>query len=82
MLLIPSIDLRGGHCVRLLKGEFDGKDEIVVGAIRDDENKLRRLDFKGVASAPPPAPPSPEKVPSAPEAAEGGDAGAAATPAE
>jgi phosphoribosylformimino-5-aminoimidazole carboxamide ribotide isomerase len=22
MLLIPSIDLRGGHCVRLLKGEF------------------------------------------------------------
>jgi phosphoribosylformimino-5-aminoimidazole carboxamide ribotide isomerase len=22
LLLIPSIDLRGGHCVRLLKGEF------------------------------------------------------------
>ena len=22
MLLIPSIDLRGGHCVRLLKGDF------------------------------------------------------------
>ncbi|MFO0904728.1 MAG: ATP-dependent Clp protease ATP-binding subunit [Pirellulales bacterium] len=65
----------------LLKGEFDGKDEIVVGAIRDDENKLRRLDFKGVANAPPPAPPT-EKVASGPEAAEGGDAGAAATPAE
>jgi phosphoribosylformimino-5-aminoimidazole carboxamide ribotide isomerase len=25
MLLIPSIDLRGGHCVRLLKGEFDAE---------------------------------------------------------
>ena len=22
MLLMPSIDLRGGHCVRLLKGDF------------------------------------------------------------
>jgi ATP-dependent Clp protease ATP-binding subunit ClpC len=31
----------------LLKGEFQGKDTIVVSAIRDDENKLRRLDFKG-----------------------------------
>lgn len=25
MLLIPSIDLRGGHCVRLLKGEFNAE---------------------------------------------------------
>ena len=25
MLLIPSIDLRGGHCVRLLKGDFDAE---------------------------------------------------------
>ncbi len=25
MLLIPSIDLRGGHCVRLLKGEFQAE---------------------------------------------------------
>jgi phosphoribosylformimino-5-aminoimidazole carboxamide ribotide isomerase len=25
MLIIPSIDLRGGHCVRLLKGEFDAE---------------------------------------------------------
>jgi ATP-dependent Clp protease ATP-binding subunit ClpC len=37
----------------LLKGEFNGKDAIVVGAIRDDENKLRRLDFKGVKNNPP-----------------------------
>jgi ATP-dependent Clp protease ATP-binding subunit ClpC len=37
----------------LLKGEFNGKDAIVVGAIRDDENKLRRLDFKGVKNGPP-----------------------------
>ncbi|MFM7071173.1 MAG: AAA family ATPase, partial [Planctomycetota bacterium] len=39
----------------LLKGEFTGKDAIVVGAIRDDENKLRRLDFKGVKNAVEPA---------------------------
>ena len=25
MLLIPSIDLRGGHCVRLYKGAFDAE---------------------------------------------------------
>src|SRR5579871_3079495 len=25
MLLIPSIDLLGGHCVRLLKGDFDAQ---------------------------------------------------------
>lgn len=25
MLVIPSIDLRGGHCVRLLKGEFNAE---------------------------------------------------------
>lgn len=31
----------------LLKGEFQGKDLIEVDAIRDDEGKLRRLDFKG-----------------------------------
>lgn len=34
----------------LLKGEFQGKDTIIVSAIRDDENKLRRLDFKGIVS--------------------------------
>ena len=34
----------------LLKGEFQGKDTITVSAIRDDENKLRRLDFKGTVS--------------------------------
>jgi ATP-dependent Clp protease ATP-binding subunit ClpC len=34
----------------LLKGEFQGKDTITVSAIRDDENKLRRLDFKGSVS--------------------------------
>jgi ATP-dependent Clp protease ATP-binding subunit ClpC len=39
----------------LLKGEFTGKDAIVVGAIRDDENKLRRLDFKGVKNTVEPA---------------------------
>ncbi|MEO6186154.1 MAG: 1-(5-phosphoribosyl)-5-[(5-phosphoribosylamino)methylideneamino] imidazole-4-carboxamide isomerase [Steroidobacteraceae bacterium] len=30
MLLIPSIDLRGGHCVRLLKGEFDAETRYEV----------------------------------------------------
>jgi ATP-dependent Clp protease ATP-binding subunit ClpC len=41
----------------LLKGEFQGKDTIVVSAIRDDENKLRRLEFKGeVRNKPAPEP--------------------------
>ncbi|WP_425613942.1 ATP-dependent Clp protease ATP-binding subunit [Anatilimnocola sp. NA78] len=40
----------------LLKGEFQGKDTITVSAIRDDENKLRRLDFKGSVSAKEPVP--------------------------
>src|SRR5688572_17116747 len=31
----------------LLKGEFQGKDTILVDAIKDDEDKPRRLDFKG-----------------------------------
>ena len=30
MLLIPSIDLRGGQCVRLLKGEFDAETRYEV----------------------------------------------------
>jgi ATP-dependent Clp protease ATP-binding subunit ClpC len=34
----------------LLKGEFQGKDTIVVDAIKDDEDKPRRLDFKGTVT--------------------------------
>ena len=30
MLVIPSIDLRGGHCVRLLKGEFNAETQYPV----------------------------------------------------
>jgi len=33
MLLIPSIDLRGGHCVRLLKGEFDAETRYEVDPV-------------------------------------------------
>ncbi|MFT5526689.1 MAG: ATP-dependent Clp protease ATP-binding subunit ClpC [Pirellulaceae bacterium] len=32
----------------LLQGTFQGKDKIMVDVILDDENKPRRLDFKGV----------------------------------
>ena len=32
----------------LLQGTFAGKNKIVVGAIRDDEGKIRRLNFDGV----------------------------------
>ena len=32
MLLIPSIDLRGGHCVRLLKGDFAAETRYQFGA--------------------------------------------------
>jgi ATP-dependent Clp protease ATP-binding subunit ClpC len=31
----------------LLKGTFQGNNRITVGAIRDDEGKIRRLDFRG-----------------------------------
>jgi ATP-dependent Clp protease ATP-binding subunit ClpC len=31
----------------LLKGSFQGNNKIVVDAIRDDEGKIRRLDFRG-----------------------------------
>ncbi|MCC9604921.1 ATP-dependent Clp protease ATP-binding subunit [Blastopirellula sp. JC732] len=34
----------------LLKGEFQGKDQIIVDAISDDTDKLIRLDFKGALS--------------------------------
>lgn len=34
MLLIPSIDLRGGHCVRLLKGEFDAETRYDVDPLQ------------------------------------------------
>jgi phosphoribosylformimino-5-aminoimidazole carboxamide ribotide isomerase len=32
MLLIPSIDLRGGHCVRLLRGDFAAETRYQFGA--------------------------------------------------
>jgi ATP-dependent Clp protease ATP-binding subunit ClpC len=42
----------------ILKGEFQGKDTIVVDTIKDDEDKPRRLDFKGeIRSAAPTAEP-------------------------
>jgi ATP-dependent Clp protease ATP-binding subunit ClpC len=31
----------------LLKGSFQGNNKIVVDAIRDEEGKIRRLDFRG-----------------------------------
>ena len=34
----------------LLKGEFQGKDKIVVDVIKNEEGKVRRLKFVGVAS--------------------------------
>ncbi len=35
----------------LLKGEFQGKDRITVDGIKDDNNKVVRLDFQGSAEA-------------------------------
>ena len=40
----------------LLKGEFQGKGTITVDVIKDDTDKVRRLDFKGSLSIAPPAP--------------------------
>jgi ATP-dependent Clp protease ATP-binding subunit ClpC len=41
----------------LLQGTFQGKDTIVVEAVRDDEDKIRRLSFHGETSDPPPEEP-------------------------
>ncbi|HTN76793.1 MAG TPA: AAA family ATPase, partial [Pirellulaceae bacterium] len=35
----------------LLKGEFQGKDRITVDGIKDDNGKVIRLDFQGLAEA-------------------------------
>ena len=43
----------------LLKGEFQGKDTIMVDAIKDDEDKPRRLDFKGLTNGNQPKEPEP-----------------------
>jgi len=44
----------------ILKGEFQGKDTILVDAIKDDEDKPRRLDFKGlITTGAPPSQPEP-----------------------
>jgi phosphoribosylformimino-5-aminoimidazole carboxamide ribotide isomerase len=44
MLVIPSIDLRGGQCVRLLKGEFDAETRYPV----DPRALLERYADAGV----------------------------------
>jgi phosphoribosylformimino-5-aminoimidazole carboxamide ribotide isomerase len=44
LLLIPSIDLRGGHCVRLLKGEFHAETVYEV----DPRDLLARYADAGV----------------------------------
>jgi len=44
MLLIPSIDLRGGHCVRLLKGEFQAETRYQI----DPRELLERYADAGV----------------------------------
>ena len=40
----------------LLKGEFEGKDLIKVTAIKDDDGKLKRLQFEGVVDESKPEP--------------------------
>jgi len=44
MLIIPSIDLRGGHCVRLLKGEFSAETRYPL----DPRELLERYADAGV----------------------------------
>jgi ATP-dependent Clp protease ATP-binding subunit ClpC len=51
----------------ILKGEFQGKDTILVDAIKDDEDKPRRLDFKGLVTGGQPAAAQPEPVAAAAE---------------
>jgi ATP-dependent Clp protease ATP-binding subunit ClpC len=40
----------------LLKGEFQGKDKILVDVIKDEEDKIKRLSFTGITSAGAPEP--------------------------
>jgi ATP-dependent Clp protease ATP-binding subunit ClpC len=40
----------------LLKGEFQGKDSIVVDAVKDDEGKIKRLSFTGYVAEKPAEP--------------------------
>jgi len=44
MLVIPSIDLRGGHCVRLLQGQFDAETRYEL----DPRELLARYAAAGV----------------------------------
>jgi ATP-dependent Clp protease ATP-binding subunit ClpC len=59
----------------ILKGEFQGKDTIVVDAIKDDEDKPRRLDFKGIVTGgqqqQPPKEPEPVAAGAGADAGEG-----------
>ena len=52
----------------LLKGEFQGKDTITIDAIKDDEDKPRRLDFKGSVTNHQSTPPEPVAAGSGAEA--------------
>src|SRR5262245_3750058 len=57
MLIIPAIDLKGGRCVRLLRGEMDaetvyGDDPVAVGRRWVDEGAeyLHVVDLDGAVS--------------------------------
>ncbi len=40
----------------LLRGEFQGKDKIIVAAVKNDEDKVKHLSFEGVEVEKPPEP--------------------------
>jgi len=40
----------------LLRGEFQGKDKIIVAAVKNDEDKVKHLSFDGVVVEKPPEP--------------------------
>ena len=47
---LPLIIVENGSedgSFELLRGEFQGKDKIVVDVFKDDEGKTLRLDFRG-----------------------------------
>ena len=58
----------------LLHGAFQGKDMIVVDVVKDDEGKIRRLQFKGFVGDEQPEPPPVGAVAGQAEASEGGAA--------
>ena len=60
MLIIPAIDLKDGHCVRLKQGDMDDRDRVLRGSRRDGAawaaqgaKRLHIVDLNGAVAGRP-----------------------------